>query len=284
MPLPSAAHLIARGAARLAALASPELDAELLFRGVSGATRADLLTRGDAPLDPGIVAEFEAAIARRERHEPIQYILGKAAFWRDEFLVTPAVLIPRPETEILVEAVAARLRSVTSPVILDLGAGSGCIGLSLLRELPEARVLAVDVSDEALAVANRNAHLLGLSSRLELRRSRWFDALGPMEAFDAIVSNPPYVAREDEATLPADVRDFEPALALFSDAADDLSSYRAITAALGRRLNAHGILAFETGFGQADRVAELVSGAGLGSIEILKDLAGIPRVVLGRIG
>src|SRR5689334_9417443 len=118
----------------------------MLFRGTSGLDRAALLLRGDDPVDPGIAARYEAALARREAHEPVQYILGRAAFWRDEFIVTPAVLIPRPDTEVLVETVIERLRFVPAPRILDIGTGSGCIALSLLRDLKGARALAVDVS------------------------------------------------------------------------------------------------------------------------------------------
>lgn len=276
------ASLIAQAAKRLAALPNPELDAELLFRGIAGLTRAEFLARGDGPVDPAIAARYEAAIARRERHEPIQYILGVAAFWRDEFVVTPAVLIPRPDTEVLVEAVALRLRAVGSPRLLDLGTGSGCIALSLLRELQNAQAVAVDLSEEALAVAGENAGRLCLADRIQFRRSRWFDAMARDQTFDAIVSNPPYVARADAAVLPAEVRDFEPALALFAEPDDDLSSYRAIVADLGARLRAGGWLAFEVGLGQAAGVAAILAAANFTSIETVNDLASIPRVVLGR--
>lgn len=276
------ASLIAQAAKRLAALPNPELDAELLFRGIAGLTRAEFLARGDAPVDPAIAVRFETAVARRERHEPIQYILGVAAFWRDEFVVTPAVLIPRPDTEVLVEAVASRLHAVASPRLLDLGTGSGCIALSLLREVPSAEAMAVDLSEEALVVAMANAARLNLSDRIEFRRSRWFEAIPENEAFDAIVSNPPYVARADAAALAAEVRDFEPALALFAEPDDDLSSYRAIVAGLGARLRSGGWLAFEVGQGQASGVAEILATAEFAAIETVHDLASIPRVVLGR--
>lgn len=282
MPPPTAARLIASAAARLAAFPNPQLDAETLFRGVSGLDRAAFLTRLDEPVEPAVAARFEAAFARRERHEPIQYILGHAAFWRDEFVVTPAVLIPRPDTEILVEAVAERLRGVPAPLVLDIGTGSGCIALSLLRELPGARAVAIDVSDDALDVARGNADRLGLRSRIDLKHSHWFDAIAPGETFHAIVSNPPYVARADEPNLPEEVRGHEPALALFAEASDDLSSYRAIIAGLGDHLEPSGLLAFEVGAGQADRVAHLLTTAGFHAVEALNDLARIPRVVLGR--
>ncbi len=261
---------------------NPALDAETLFRGVSGLTRAELLTWGDQPLSAEVAAKFESAVLRRERHEPVQYILGRAAFWRDEFLVSDAVLIPRPDTEVLVEAAAVRLRDLQAPLILDLGTGSGCIALSLLRELPGARALATDVSENALAVAAENARRLELEARIDFRISRWFDAIASTEAFDAIVSNPPYVARTEEAGLAREVREFEPGLALFAEASDDLSSYRAMVAALHPHLRPCGLLGLEVGMGQADRVAALLDLAGLHSIEVLSDLARIPRVVLGR--
>ncbi len=282
MPQLTPAGLITGAAARLAAFPNAQLDAEMLFRGVSGFDRTTLLTRADEPVEPAVAEKYQAALARRERHEPIQYILGVAAFWRDEFIVTPAVLIPRPDTETLVEAVALRLRPLQAPRLLDIGTGSGCIALSLLRELKDARAVAVDVSDHALDVARRNAARLGLDARIDLRRSRWLDAIARGDAFDAIVSNPPYVARSDEPSLPEEVRAHEPALALFADAADDLSSYRAIIGELDDHLEASGLLAFEVGAGQAERVASLLTEAGFHSVEVLDDLAHMPRVVLGR--
>lgn len=282
MSPPTAARLVEIAAQQLANLPNPQLDAEMLFRGVSGLDRAGFLTGLGDTVEPGLATKFEAAVARREGHEPIQYILGSAAFWRDDFIVTPAVLIPRPDTEILVEAVATRLRGVPAPALLDVGTGSGCIALSLLRELPGASALALDISDEALDVARRNAERLGLRSRLEPRRSRWLEALTQAEAFDLIVSNPPYVARADEPNLPEEVRDYEPALALFADARDDLSSYRAIISELGDHLKPSGLLAFEVGAGQAGRVAQLLTDAGFNSLEVLNDLSQTPRVVLGR--
>lgn len=276
------AQLIAAAAARFPPASNPALDAETLFRGISGLSRAELLANGkELPL-PGDATRFEAAVQRRERFEPIQYILGVAAFWRDDFVVNSSVLIPRPETEILVAAVVKGLSPVPTPGLLDLGTGSGCIALSLLRDLPGARALAVDLSEAALKVAFENARRLGLAQRIDLRVSRWFDAVEAATRFDAIVSNPPYVARTDEAGLPREVRDFEPHLALFADPSDDLSSFRTIVAGALQRLKPSGLLAVEVGRGQADRVAGLFEAAGLKTVEIMNDLARIPRVVLGR--
>jgi release factor glutamine methyltransferase len=282
LPSRTAAGMIASAAERLSGLPNPELDAEMLFLGVSGLNRAALLSGRPDRVATSVASAFEVAVARRERHEPIQYILGTAAFWRDDFLVNEAVLIPRTDTEILVEAIADRLRTEAEPRILDLGTGSGCIALSLLRELPRARALAVDLSEAALRLAVQNSKHLTLDARIEFRVSTWFSAIQSTERFAAVVSNPPYVARIDEPSLPKEVRDFEPGLALFADQGDDISSYRAILRGIGTRLDPGGLLGFEVGIGQADRVASLLAEGGFASIEVLPDLSGIPRVILGR--
>lgn len=284
MASPQIAELLAAGIRRLSGFDNPALDVELLFRGVSGMTRAAVLARGEAVVPPETVSRFEAALARRAGHEPIQYILGVAAFWKDDFTVNPSVLIPRPETEILVEAAAKRVDRDQPSAFLDLGTGSGCIALSLLREHPRAWALATDRSRAALAVAAENAGRLGLSERIELRVSRWFDAIEAEPLFTAIVSNPPYVPRADEGGLPPEVRDFEPEHALFSEPTDDLSSYREIAAGLVPRLRPSGFVFLEVGRGQAEGVAGLLRGVGLTKIDILDDLARIPRVVIGQKG
>lgn len=284
MPPSSVAQVIEAATARLTAagLPDPEIDSEFLFRGISGLSRAEVFARGREMADADLAPRFEMALRRREAHEPLQYILGVAAFWRDEFVVTPAVLIPRPETELLVEAAVVRLRDLPTARILDIGAGSGCLGLSILREMEAARLVAVDLSTDALDVARTNAERLGLEGRAEFRQSDWLSGLRAGEMFDAIVSNPPYVARADEASLPRDVREFEPALALFAEADDDISSYRRIIEALGEHLLPGGLVGFEVGMGQAERVRAFMAGAGLSALEVLDDLAGIARVVLGR--
>lgn len=282
MPPHTAAGLIAEAAARLSGLENPQLDAELLFRGVTGWSRADLLARGETTPTPDMVAAFAKAVDRRARHEPIQYILGRAAFWRDEFIVNPSVLIPRPDTEILVEAVATRLADLEAPSILDIGTGSGCIALSLLLELPRARAMGVDISPAALEVARQNARALEREDRIEFAVSTWLCAVPSDAAFDAIVSNPPYVDRKAETSLPTEVREFEPRLALFAEEDDDLSSYRAILGELGSRLRPRGIVAFEVGVGQAARVGDLLRAAGFPTDETINDLASIPRVVVAR--
>ena len=266
---------------RLGHLPNPRLDAEFLFLGLSGWTRARLLAEPSTEVPASIAGPFHDAIERRALQEPVQYILGRTHFWRDEFKVTPSVLIPRPDTEVLVELVTARLRHVNDPLILDLGTGSGCIALSLLRDLQQARVVAVDVSAAALDVARENAASLGLENRAAFTVGTWYAGLDPETRFDAIVSNPPYVAQEDALTLAAEVREFEPHLALFADPCDDLSSYRAILSGATDRLKPRGLVAVEVGAGQAARVADLARSLGFEALEIRKDLAGIDRVVAG---
>lgn len=274
--------LLARGTERLAHLDSGALDAEYLLRALSGLSRGRLLAEPDALVAPSAAHAYGAALARRAEHEPLQYILGKAAFWRDEFIVTPSVLIPRPETEILVELTATRVRDVSAARVLDVGTGSGCLGLSILRELPSASLVALDLSREALLVAEENARALGLSDRTRFALSCWYDALAEGDTFDAIVSNPPYVALSDRAILAPQVRDFEPALALFADERDDLSSYRALVDGVRDHLRPGGFVGFEVGIGQADRVARLFEASGFAELDVVSDLAGIPRVVAGR--
>lgn len=281
-PSRSIEDLLRAGTAHLSEFEDAAFDAEFLLRGVSGLSRAEVLAHGDRPMPADVVTRFDDAIERRRRHEPMQYILGVASFWRDDFVVNPAVLIPRTETEILVEAVATRLRDHAAPTVLDLGTGSGCIVLSLLRELPRANAVAVDLSHEALAVASENAARLDLSNRIALKPSCWYSGLDSDQTFDAIVSNPPYVAVTDKKTLPRDVREYEPALALFADEDDDISSYRAIVHEMGNRLRSAGLLALEVGMGQSDRVADLLRAAGFVQVEALPDFASIQRVVLGR--
>jgi release factor glutamine methyltransferase len=280
---PRLASLIEEGAGRLRDLPNPRLDAELLFLETSGWTRARLLTESAGELPVDLVAAFRDAIERRARHEPVQYIIGRVHFWRDEFKVTPDVLIPRPDSETLVETAAARLRAATNPLILDLGTGSGCLALSLLRDVPGGRVVAVDVSPAALEVAATNARTLGLRDRATFLVSSWYAALEPGERFDAIVSNPPYVDRSEESTLAREVRDFEPHIALFAEHDDDLSSYRAILSGAAHRLKPGGFLAVEVGAGRASQVGDLMRSSGFASIEIRHDLRGIERVVAGVI-
>ena len=234
------------------------------------------IAHGEAPLSEEQVVQFASLVARRAAGEPIAYLTGWREFYGRDFAVTPAVLIPRPETELLVELVLARAAAPAAPQLLDLGSGSGCIAITLALELPQARVTATDVSAEALAVIERNAARHGAA--VELLRSDWFAAL-PGRRFDLIVSNPPYVAADDAHLRQGDLR-FEPALAL-TPGADALAALRAIVAQAPAHLQAGGQLLVEHGYDQADLVRGLFAAAGYVQIEQWRDLAGIVRVTGG---
>jgi release factor glutamine methyltransferase len=274
-------------------IAEPEaaIDAELLARHLLGWSREQMVTRW---LDPapaaGVPANFDrryrALVERRLAREPVAYIIGHREFWGLEFEVTRDVLIPRPETELIVEEALALVRGAggmqDAITIVDVGTGSGCLAVALAHELPQARVIAIDVSTAALRVAKRNADRHGVSSRIAWHAG---SVLEPIDrAVDLIVSNPPYVPLGDAPGLPPDVRDYEPPVALFSGG-DGLATIRALVAQAADRVKAGGALIFEFGFGQADTVREIITHANAWEIiRLREDLQGIPRTaVLKRI-
>ena len=218
---------------------------------------------------------FEIALTARARRQPVSQILGRRAFWKHEFIVTPDVLDPRPETETLVEAALAR----PWRRVLDLGTGSGAILLSLLAARPAAAGTGVDISDAALAVARRNAAKLDVADRAALIRSDWFSAV--TGTFDLILSNPPYIAAAEMGALMPEVRDHEPRIAL-TDEGDGLQAYRAITAGVGRHLAPGGALMVEIGPTQGAAVSALFSAGGLADVSVLPDLDGRDRVVVAH--
>jgi release factor glutamine methyltransferase len=272
---------IERAARRLAEadIAEPRAEARRLVALATGLPGERLLSTRDDALKDEAEQRFEALVARRAAHEPFAYISGEREFWSLPLKVTPATLIPRPDTETVVEAALERVRAnnLTAPRILDLGTGSGCIVLALLSELPSATALATDISDDALGVAEMNACALGLADRVTFRRGAWADGIS--ESFDLIVSNPPYIREADAVSLAPDVVDYEPRAALFAGA-DGLDAYRAIAAGAPRLLKRDGALAVEVGAGQADDVAQLLTSAGLDIVGIRADLSGTPRCVI----
>ena len=253
------------------------LDAELLLADLLQLDRVGLYLNFDRPLDPGELARFRERVGRRARREPLQYILGRAEFWSLPFRVGPAVLVPRPDTEVLVEE--ALDRAPVTPQILDVGTGSGAIAVALAHELPAARVTALDISATALAVAQQNAADNGVAERIRFVEGD-LHALAP-EAFDLVVANPPYIAEGELAGLMPEVRDFEPRLAL-AGGADGLDAYRALARQAPRLLTAAGWLLVEVGAGQAEAVRALLAAAGLTNLFCRDDYAGVPRVVGGQ--
>lgn len=281
----AAEHLATRG------VPDARLDAELLLAHVMGVRRLDLYLQFERPVAPAEVDAYREAIRRRARREPLQYITGQAAFRDVVVAVDRRVLIPRPETEVLVDEVLAWSRSAgavssaangagSAPLVaLDIGTGSGVIALSLLQEGPFGRVVATDVSTDALEVAGRNAETLGLGARLELRSGPVWAPIGDDERFNVIVANPPYVMDSERDGLMPEVREHEPPVALFAGS-DGLAVVREIVAGVASRLCTGGLLALEVGVGQGPAVAGLMAAAGLTNARVVADLTGRGRVVV----
>jgi release factor glutamine methyltransferase len=226
--------------------------------------------------------QFEAAVAQREARVPVAYITRHREFWALDFEVSPAVLIPRPESELLVEEALRFLgQSTAGQRIADVGTGSGCLAISLAHERRDATLVATDISDDALQIAKRNAQRLGVSEQIQfVRMSLLSDIRGP---FHLIVSNPPYIPRTHQPTLSPDVGDHEPAIALFGHGEDGLDDVRALIGQSVTRLAAGGRLMMEFGYGQADAVSACAEEAGLEVITLLKDLQGHERTLVAAL-
>lgn len=256
------------------------LHVELMLGHVLALKRIQLYLQFDRPLTPQELAAFKALFRRRMDHEPLQYILGETDFMGVTLGVGPGVLIPRPETELLVETALNHVRGSGRETmhVLDVGTGSGCIAIGLAHQLPALTVLGIDVSEAALTIAKKNlGRYPDLHVSFEQHDIR--TAALPAGAFDLILANPPYIAPEEYATLEPEVRDHEPRMAL-TDEEDGLAFYRVLCALAPRVLRQGGVMMCEIGHGQADAVAALAHAQRLAVREILRDLAGIPRVVV----
>ena len=273
--------LLARATAALSDLpdATPRLEAELLLAEATGWTRTSLLAWPERAPSAEAIATFEALLARRLTGEPIAYLRGRQAFWTLELRVTPDTLIPRPETELLVELALERLDAQSPLQIADLGTGSGAIAAAVASERPGWSLIATDRSAAALAVARDNFRTLGLE-RIGCLRMDWLAALAS-DSLDAILSNPPYVAGQDPHLDRGDPR-FEPRSAL-TPGGDGLEAIRAIAADAGRCLRPGGLLAVEHGFDQGEAARRIFTSAGLHRVETCQDLAGLDRVTLGYL-
>ncbi len=257
---------------------SSVLDAEVLLAHVLGCDRTRLRTHPESPVDPDQVQAYGQALERRAGGEPVAYIVGYREFWSLRIAVSPAVLVPRPETELLVERALA-LRGVEECHVADLGTGSGAIALALAHERPAWRIVATDASSAALAVARANAHALGLAG-IELVEGDWFAPLAG-RTFDLILSNPPYVAPDDPVLGDAPLR-FEPRAALTPPGADALSSLRSIVEGAPGHLGPGGWLLLEHGATQAADVASLLVARGFAHVRSHTDLAGRERMTEGH--
>jgi release factor glutamine methyltransferase len=273
---------------RVSGSRSPRLDAELLLAAALDVDRLWLFRRPERELTADEEERFAGFVRRREAHEPVAYIRGVRMFRTLELEVTPAVLIPRPETETLVDVALDLLAGVTSrgtpePLVLDVGTGSGCIALALVAENPFVHVVATDVDEGALEVARRNAARHGLESRVDFALG---DLTGEPPAgrrFDLVVSNPPYIPAHEYEALEPNVREYEPRLALYGGE-DGLDAYRSLIPAAAACLRLGGGLAVEVGRGQAADVGALVAATGsYGPARERADLGGIPRVVHARL-
>ena len=279
-------HALDSATSRLSRSASPTSEAEELVGRLLGLDRARLYLERDRSLTPEQWQTLDSWLRRRAHGEPVQYVTGRAAFCGLDLAVTHEVLIPRPETEGLVEAVLGVLRAEATrwpaPRVLDLGTGSGAIALAIAAEHPAAIVTATDSSPGALDLARANADALGLAARVEFREGDWFAPFGPDERFEAVVANPPYIATGEWDALPADVREFEPAQALFSGSTG-LDALREIVDESPGHLVAGGLLALELAEARAEEVAAwLEGGQDWQDSRLLDDLSGRPRVLLAR--
>jgi len=254
-------------------------DVEILARHILGWDRGSWLARRDEPADDEFRRAYAALIARRATREPIAYLRGIQEFWGRAFEVGPTVLIPRPETELIIEAAAPYLRDRPNVTVVDVGTGSGCIAVTLALEYPLAQVVATDISEQALEVARRNATRLG-ASRVEFRHGALLAGVrGPI---DLIVTNPPYVARTDRDGLSPEVRDYEPDAALYGSD-DGLGMIESIVHAARATLKPGGHLITEIGYGQEDRVRNLIRPFPEFQLESsVEDLQHIPRVMVVR--
>lgn len=258
---------------------SARLDAELMLCHVLGCSRAWLFSHAHDPLDQDRASQFQALVGRRVRGEPVAHILGRRGFWTLDLAVDPSTLIPRPDTELLVEAALERIGDIAGLRVLDLGTGTGAIALAIASERPRAEVVAVERAAGAVALARLNLDASGLRN-VDLRQGSWYGPLAG-ERFNLIVSNPPYIASGDPHLQQGDVR-FEPRSALVSGA-DGLDDIRRIVAGAARHLEPGGWLMLEHGFDQGEAVRGLLAAAGMREVGSRQDLGGHERVSFGRL-
>lgn len=262
---------------------NPRLDARLLVAHVLGINQTRLFSYPETPLNEVQRKHLEKLATRRVKREPMARILGYREFWSLNFKVNESTLVPRPDSETLIEAVLARIENRNAALsILDLGTGSGCLLLALLSELKSANGLGVDMSEHALKTAFENAQTLGLGDRARFQRSNWFESIDEAgKPFDLIISNPPYISDDDITRLEPDVSEYDPHAAL-SGGADGLHAYRELMPKMASFLASNGTVAVEIGMDQASDVTEYGEAGALQLEEICKDIAGLDRVLVFR--
>jgi release factor glutamine methyltransferase len=268
---------------RAAGVKSARREAEWLLTAILKTDRANLFLMREQRLQNDEQAKLEAFLARRINHEPLQYILGNCEFYGFDFAVSPAVLIPRPETELLVEKVVELASSLEAPRIIDLGTGSGCIAVSLAKLIPKAQLVATDISAAAIAVARSNAQRHQVSERIEFRLADMTQPIGLIDSenFDIVVSNPPYVLESEKSALQPEVNDWEPAAALYVED-NGLKFYRCIIDYSKQHLRAGGWVACEMASQRSTIIEKLFREADFRHVQIIQDLAGFERHVIGK--
>jgi release factor glutamine methyltransferase len=258
-----------------ASIVDPRREAGSLVAHLLGRDRSFVIAHADDTLTHDEWEALQSLVERRATGEPLQYITGHQEFFKLDFEVTPDVLIPRPETELIVETALELLRDDPQPYFADIGTGSGCIAISVLHELPQARAVATDVSQPALRIARRNAERHGVMDRMELRQSNCFSAVDAGQTFSLITSNPPYVTDNELESIQREVR-YEPVLALAAGP-DGLATIRRLLQEARPYLRSGGYLVFEIGWGQGTAVEELIDQTIWKTLKVSKDLQGIPR-------
>lgn len=276
------------GAARRladAGVPAPAFDAELLLRHILGRDRAWIISHRDDDMDEDDIRAFEATVSRRASREPLQYIIGRQEFWGLEFVVTKDVLIPRPETELIIETVLDEIKDKTAPIVIDLCTGSGCIAVSIAKEHRGVRVFATDISPLALEIARKNSRRHGVSGSIRFLEGDLFEPLNELSIkgmADVIASNPPYIPEGDIADLQPEVRDYEPRGALAAGPKGTEIQRRIIEAAPDF-LKGGGLLVMEMGMGQAEVLTQMLGRTGaFDGPKVLKDLAEIERVIVAK--
>jgi release factor glutamine methyltransferase len=268
-------------------LDEPLLSAQILLANVLSCPKVGLYLQFEREVAENEKTEFRNLVKRAVEGEPIAYLTGHKEFFSIDFMVNSSVLIPRPETELLVQWVIRKIRSGTNGAshshrILDIGTGSGCIPVALAKNISELMtILAVDISDSALALAEENSKRSSASNRIVFRKSDLFEQIDSSEEFDFIVSNPPYITEEDYHKLPRHIKDFEPQTAL-RGGSDGLDVIRRLCAEAGKYLKEGGYLVLEIGYNQSQEVKTLLSSSGYVNIEFEKDDGDIPRIAIGR--
>ena len=279
---PTARCLLARGTSALSStfVPEPKFQAELLLRHALGFSREALLSRLDQPVSVDAFHYFNELLASRQRRVPTQYLLGKQEFYGLIFRVTPAVLIPRPETETLVEETIAELQTISQPKIIDIGCGSGCISVAIAASRPDARIVAIDKSVAALDIAKENAIRHKVDNQIIFLESNLLDK-NKMSEVDAVVTNPPYIADNEFPLLQPEGAEHEPRLAL-SGGSNGLEIIETLLPQVSKALKLDGTLLMEIGQGQQEAVARLVAKSGLTHVRTKQDLSGNPRVVIAQ--